>query len=504
LAQLAARADARDKIWRVAADEGTAAPQISSILEATQKKQPSEADLEIAWQLAKARLARWRQSLRSAATTSVVLALQQQAEAEAEEVMREQVREEPWLTRAQRVQGRLAWLQEFTDVARTREQLETSIDEATSARVMGTAMDSVRAFPTMSETEQTEALGRISKAFEFQDQQVAPELQQDFLNLLEHFATTHAIIGTDMSQCGVAVAEALVFSGVAEDAARPWTLVSAWQATALAADLLSVVAELESDKLAEDPASLHDMCQTLLKNWKTQTPSGTDCLAPVLGTGQDELKDAVEKAQKAVATSVEKQCQPKREALDAALGRLSQAVGAAGEPSPGGSSRCRWKDKLSEASPWEEVEREASYHLLPGGQHLHTILDKDFDDVIRTRDALQRAANDLTAAMITPGESSKVASTLFPADLSEKVAGVIHEAEVLHTESFFFSLLASSGPDRARKIQKRIESMSARGISSERIQPALWRKVLAVSSSKPRAFPSTPVKTKGLQQPPPQ
>ena len=44
-------------------------------------------------------------------------------------------------------------------------------------------------------------------------------------------------------------------------------------------------------------------------------------------------------------------------------------------------------------------------------------------------------------------------------------------------------MLQSSGPDRARKIKKRIESMAGHGISGDELQPAIWRNVLLVSSS---------------------
>jgi len=484
--------DARDRLWVFAADEGVAAPQIHNILSALKATPPSETDLEEAWTLARERLPRWRQKLRSTATSSVVEALRQHVMQQAELVTTSANREDAsWQAQATRVESRLDWLGEYVDVSVVREKVRASIEEATSARVMGTAMSCVRGFSTCSEDERPEAIQRISKAFEFQDTVVPLEHHEACRSLLEVFATEHAIIGTEMSQCGLLVAEALAFSGMVEGEAN-FTKVKAWKATVRAADLLAMVTSMSKEPpkqpthdttSAPDAAArstvvtkagLVEECSNVLKAWKEEVVSGEDCLQWILGNEVDAVKEAIAKEE--VAKVASKRAKPKREALEAALLRLSTFVGAAGEassagiassgepsaggatagePSPGGASA--WKLKLSDTSTWEQVSREASYHLLSGGQALHTILDEVSKEVVAKRDDLQAEADALDAAMLTP--CGGVITELFPAALQAKVSKTTHEAEILHTESFLFALVffrARSDPQDSEAHRKHV------------------------------------------------
>ena len=69
----------------------------------------------------------------------------------------------------------------------------------------------------------------------------------------------------------------------------------------------------------------------------------------------------------------------KKDALEHALAALEAMAGGKAD---GGL----WKEKLDRDSAWEDIEREASYHLVhKDGTRLHDTLDKFYKDLHITK-----------------------------------------------------------------------------------------------------------------------
>ena len=67
------------------------------------------------------------------------------------------------------------------------------------------------------------------------------------------------------------------------------------------------------------------------------------------------------------------------------------------------------------------------------------------------------------------------------------------KAEITHTESFFYGIITGHAASKSIMIQKRMESMSDRGIESDLLQPAIWRKAQLLSAARRRPNePATP------------
>ena len=69
-------------------------------------------------------------------------------------------------------------------------------------------------------------------------------------------------------------------------------------------------------------------------------------------------------------------------------------------------------------------------------------------------------------------------------ELMRKADDISSKARVTHTESYFYDLLEGNEKDRANKIQSRITDMATHRLSTSSLQALLWRKALAVSTSR--------------------
>ena len=69
-------------------------------------------------------------------------------------------------------------------------------------------------------------------------------------------------------------------------------------------------------------------------------------------------------------------------------------------------------------------------------------------------------------------------------ELMQKADAINWKAQVTHTESYFYELLKGNEKDRANKIQSRITEMAKHRLSTSSLQALLWRKALAVSTSR--------------------
>ena len=90
-----------------------------------------------------------------------------------------------------------------------------------------------------------------------------------------------------------------------------------------------------------------------------------------------------------------------------------------------------WKAKLNETSTWEDVAREAGYHLFPVGRtSIMRTIDAKFDQVCKDYAAWEHAHN----------ESGRTVSE--SAALKVRYGETCRVARVTHTEAYFIENLS--------------------------------------------------------------
>ena len=154
--------------------------------------------------------------------------------------------------------------------------------------------------------------------------------------------------------------------------------------------------------------------------------------------------------------------------------------------------RGSWKGGLTDESTWDDVRREADYYLKRKQEEgpLHKHLDIVFKDLKIARKSLEAASAGLNTMCRLSGEADARGNADSLAreidELTRKADRIGSEARVTHTESYFYNLLEGNEKDRANKIQSRIAEMATHRLSTSSLQALLWRKALAVSTSKAR------------------
>ena len=296
----------------------------------------------------------------------------------------------------------------------------------------------------------------------------------------------------------------------ATERAPAWRIASRWRATVCATEFVrhqEKISEL-TGSADDDNDTIFDQCLASLHSLKQElgaavsgcTSSSTDprpgsVLKDVLGNDTQHLGKAVEAVEKWVRQRVQRQSTGKREALNRAIEKLEDIAGG---KSPGGS----WKEKLGASSTWDEVQHEAGYHLIvkvdeTTSRPLHEVLDDVFLEIKAARSEYEKTCQDMFGAQIS---SSALPDGLLPVSLTRRIEEAQKKAEITHTESFFYDIVLKSGASRFVQVQKRMESMSQRGIESDSLQPAIWRKAQLLSASRRRPNdPATPaiIKTHG-------
>ena len=134
-----------------------------------------------------------------------------------------------------------------------------------------------------------------------------------------------------------------------------------------------------------------------------------------------------------------------------------------------------WKAKLNETSTWEDVAREAGYHLFPVGQtNIMKTIDAKFDQVCKDYAAWEHAHH----------ESGRTVSE--NADLKVRYEETCRVARVTHTEAYFIEILSSVPKEKLKpKIRHRIASMAQpeKQVNSDDVFPVLWQRVMAENRS---------------------
>jgi hypothetical protein len=302
--------------------------------------------------------------------------------------------------------------------------------------------------------------------------------------VLHRLSDTAMITENHITELGSAMAKVLP----PNPEAPVWATMSAWEATAHAVAFLGFAHRIRSEAISPaDERLCLDSFKGALKEWRASIHEGGNYMDSILGTSTTHFAEAVEVVQSWVAAKIETASTSKKEALLRAIDSLEDIAG-------GKAGKMSWKENLSSESSWDDVCREANYNLVDlNSVHLHSTLDARFKQMEEARAEYTKVMGDLAYSRITEGVA--ISESAMPAQITSQITSAMRKADITHTESYFYEAALAAGPDRARKIQRRIESMTTREIASEEIQSALWRKVLIMSTQRAarRVLPLTPV-----------
>ena len=171
------------------------------------------------------------------------------------------------------------------------------------------------------------------------------------------------------------------------------------------------------------------------------------------------LKDAVIGLQEWQRAAYEQQVETAAKVASEAAEALKLLAG-------GTKDGASWKANLIGERTWEDIEREAAYHLTK--EH-SAQLDKRFAEAQKALQALL--------------DVSAVAMTEPPQDIMEALEGALTEARVTGTERFFMEVFASGRADkRTSKVQTKVASMAKHKVPEDHIHPMIWEKAMAAAA----------------------
>ena len=386
------------------------------------------------------------------------------------------------------------------------------MNSMTASAEFASGMQKVREYGSLeTPDEQDKALAEIQQAFADNSGRIASaEDIQTVEILIEGFADVNEISSV-AAAAGFALASALP---AAKQGAPAWRLASSWSATMRAVEFIQ-----HSQKITEMTGSADDdgdivfgQCLASLRAWKKELGSGVSgCtisstasgprsfLQDVLGkdTQHLSLSTAVSEVEKWVRQRVQRQSGSKREAWSRAIEKLEDIAGG---KSGGGS----WKEKLVAQSSWDDVQNEAGYHFVikvdgKNDRQLHEVMDDIFLELRAAKTDLENAQKYMDEAQVS---GSGLPETALPVILSRRMIQAQKKAEITHTESFFHEVITGHGASKSIMIQRRMESMSARAIESDSLQPAIWRKAQLLGAARRRPNePATPAVFKQAREP---
>ena len=370
-------------------------------------------------------------------------------------------------------------------------------------------MQQVRTYASLEiQEEKDEALAEIRQAFTDHSSRIASEEDVKPVEaLLEELADVNSISPV-AAAAGFALASALP---AAKQGAPAWRLASSWSATMRAVEFIQ-----HSQKITELTGSADDdgdtvfgQCLVSLRTWKQELGSGASgCtssstapgprpfLQDVLGNDKEHLSSAVGEVEKWVKKRARAEAERKQ------AGSADSGYREAGGHCRGQERGSRWKGKLEASSSWDDVRHEAGYHLVIKvdetiTRQLHEVMDEIFLELKAARSDLENMYQDMDEAQVS---DSGLPETVLPVNLSRRMTQAQKKAEITHTESFFYEIITGNqGSSKAIMIQKRMESMAARAIESDTLQPAIWRKAQLLSAARRR--PNDPAPPAVIKQP---
>ena len=183
--------------------------------------------------------------------------------------------------------------------------------------------------------------------------------------------------------------------------------------------------------------------------------------AEVIASVRDSITSSVKHAREALA-------EQERTAWNSHLGAARQCLSVL-QKCAGGKDGGSWKEGLTADSRWQDVEREAQYHLFQGKKAMEMIIHAAHQDLTKVLDSMQ--AQSVRVEALT-GRALEL-----DANFQEAQAASVKMAKITQMEIKFLKALEKSPKQRQEIVKERVASMGRHGLSPDDIQPLLWHKV---------------------------
>ncbi len=473
----------RTLLWNVAAYESTTHAILQQTVATLTQGPPLNDDgrqaMEEAWTLSQNRWPSWTENMRLGALQPLAEALAQQLVSEASTMQVEAMEASVALARAKTLDARASWLAEVMPSVAPRLQ--------DSQRTLRSAMTGWDAQVRMSKGNQLlrEMAVRLDSSEKVTTDMVAKlraeydgclgicppaEITDDLKNVLEFLAaieldqleSNHAWLAVRISTLLLTASSSAdslgaESSSVNSPGARPsQETTDNWTKTAKGLELQEALAastrgDSRITALAEKLESLHQQSGEVLESFR------------------DHLQTRVKEARREITAQEKSEWDSIMADAQSYLTELADKAGGA-PGTPGGS----WKAALSEDSSWEDVQREAKYHLF---KHDPTSKEDVAKDIENTHNNLTKALELLEAKDERIKGWSLEAAPARPEGFSKKIKDTTHLAKATLMEIKFLKAMSEAPGVRSKKIKERVTSMSRHHLAPEHMQPALWTKV---------------------------
>ena len=449
-----------DAFWSTAADEVCAGTQMDKVMVGLSSADAAE--VTKAWGSARGLLPKWKAKVRAGAVDAICQALLASLEKQAEALKNDSVADGPmWLSMALSWLDSARWLGDVGQIpvpaplqADVQRMYDSHSSEASVAKIAKLMADYAA---SESQDSIIDAMWADIKESPAGSQKLAPGGQTEAATVF-----LHGLEVTNASRARVAHAvSTMVDAGAVSPGA---SVADGWARSLHGWDFSEMALQLGKSPPDEDVWK----CNRAFETYQALSPADS-----AQGTEADAaLADAVGKASEALRTAVLRIHSKNVSSMEASLAELTAIAGG----KAGGGS---WKGALPEDAPWTDVEREARYYFR---EPVHKALDKLFKTLEAAKTERQKTGQALDKLLV-PG--------LTDARCPDKETALMHGCSQLeqlarrtHTEPYFLHVIWAKGSDRQQKIQGRIEKMSTHGVSSEDLQPSVWRKALALATSR--------------------
>lgn len=480
--------------WRHGSTEALAQPRLERIAGTLRSAKSSDKDTDDAWTMAQKNMEKWQKTLRHDSLNDVFCAMMEHMKGQSQKITNMTLGSEhlPFL---ETLRSRMRWLEDTARVTSLTPEMKVlhALIQGTSARakvshglnviadfcraegddqgvldLMAAAFEECRGLK-VGAAEATAVLAGVQRICEMTE--VARkhiQLASDMLSLIpasslpdggeveasedEGGLETVGEAGlTAAGEAGLTAAGRLAISTLDNRFART---LAGW-------DVLAKVSDKRGERY-----TVADVAETMvvLQSWD-KSPAEVRCVPDAFVS---EVDVAVERLREDLREHGRSTVDQAEVSLKELLPKLEEMAH--------GKRNGSWKETLTEESPWDDVLREATYHLLSGGEE-GPIKDRLTPLYTETQKAYQQ----YTSAIDRCSSIDTQAACSIDEGLAQRCGDAMATALLTTTEAYMVEQLTSSpGVKLAGKLRARIASMVKKEIDPSKIQEAIWAKVQQV------------------------
>ena len=466
-------------VWATAAKESLAAPAMDEIRTTLKNSNAGdERAVAAAWSKAKDKLAAWRNTLRPGCTNSILTAMAVYLDKtlRSKATIPLAARDEEWLTMREIVRERATWLKQQCNIAAsttlpieaTIVSIVTGLEERSRGLLAETSAHMkfqqglvlLTAFNEGNDSSLNPIVDVFRSCIGMQAAETATTAMLDAVAHLGKGAVT-----TAHAELATLLLSLMPADAGTEESGTVDNMRSQWELTYEGLQLADLFHSLGSayNASVEQRAAVAAALEKWQPKWdKLVDPDGHVTDTSGLAASQTVLQPLIE----AVTGLHEWQRAAYEQQVETAAKVASDAAEALKLLAGGTKDGASWKANLTGECTWEDIEREAAYHLTK--EH-SAQLDKRFAEAQKALQALL--------------DVSAVAMTEPPQDIMEALDEALTEARVTGTERFFMEVFASGRADRrTSKVQTKVASMAKHKVPEDHIHPMIWEKAMAAAA----------------------